>query len=282
MILFFQLPETPNLFGLLGCKNCSPGNPFLVLVGAGYFAGVIAVALLFPNFPNRNIAYSGLIWALLLAAGLTYLHLPNWCVACLVGHFFNILIWIIWSFASSPTSEGNSTFFKERVYFSILTPMIVVALFGCLNITFLIYNFKEEQNELSTAALKSGDMAPPFILQTSTGHEISQDNLTQGLGTVINFVMDGCPYCKDQLQVVNKIATELAFKAYRFINVSPTLTDKLTKSAPSTDWVEDKEGYLHSLFKVKAYPTLFIVGNDGKIRQVILGVPENLEEKLPK
>lgn len=280
ILLFFQMPEAPPLFNLLGCKTCSSSDPFLVLIGASYFASLIAISLLFPSFPNRHMACSGLIWALLLALGLTYLHLPNWCIACLIGHLFNILIWTIWSIVPSPKSESNSSFLKERIYFLLLTPMIVVALFSCLNITFLIYHFKDEHDLSITTAFKSGDMIPPFKLQTSTGTEISQENLTRTLGTVINFVTANCPYCNQQLPILNAVAMQLAPNSYQFINVSSTLTDDLTHRASFSEWVEDKKGDLHHLFKVKAYPTAFIIGNDGKIRQVILGVPENLEASL--
>lgn len=280
IILFFQMPEAPNLFGLLGCKTCSSGNPFLVLIGVAYFGSLIAISLLFPNFPNRRIACSGLIWALLLASGLTYLHLPNLCIACLIGHLFNILIWTIWSIAPSPKSEVISSFFKERIYFLILTPLIVVTLFSCLNITFLIYHFQDDQDLSNITAFKSGDMIPPFMLQTSKGIKINGENLTQVLGTVINFVTASCPYCNQQLPILNAVATQLAPNSYQFINVSSILTDDLIQRASSTEWVEDKQGDLHHLFKVKAYPTTFIIGNDGKIRQVFLGVPENLETNL--
>lgn len=280
ILLFFQMPEAPNLFGLLGCKTCASSDPFLLLMGAGYFTTLIAISLLFPNFPNRQIACGGLIWALLLASGLTYIHLPNLCPACLIGHFFNLLIWTIWIVVPSPKSELFSSFFKERIFFLLLTPMIVVTLFSCLNITFLIYRFQDEQDLSTMAYFKPGDMTPPFAIQTTKGIKINQENLTQTSGTVINFVTANCPYCTQQLPILNAVATQLAQSSYQFVNVSSTLTDDLTQRASSTEWVEDKEGDLHQLFKVKAYPTTFIIGNDGKIRQVILGVPENLEASL--
>jgi len=280
ILLFFQMPEAPNLFGLLGCKTCSSSDPFLVLIGAGYFASLIAISLLFPNFPNRQIASGGLIWALLLASGLNYIHLPNWCIPCLIGHLFNILIWTIWVIVPSTKSQSTSSFFKERIYFLLMTPIVVVILFSCLNITFLIYQFKNEQDLSPFTSFKSGDMAPSFIMQTIKGNKISQENSTQALGTVINFVQANCPYCNQQLPILNAVAMQLAHTSYQFINVSSTLTDDLTQRASFTEWVEDKEGDLHDLFKVKAYPTTFIIGNDGKIRQIILGVPENLETTL--
>lgn len=280
IVLFFQMPEAPNLFGLLGCKSCSSSDPFLLLLGAGYFAAIIAISLLIPSFPNRKIACGGLIWAILLASGLTFLHQPNWCVACLIGHLFNIMIWTIWVVEPSPKIESISSFFRERIFFLVLTPIIVVTLFSCLNITFLIYHFRDEQDLPIKTSFKSGDIIPPFIIQTTKGIKFSQENFTQALGTVINFVTTNCPYCNQQLPILDTVATQLDHNHYRFINVSSALTDDLTQRAPSTEWVEDKKDDLHHLFEVKAYPTTYIIGNDGKIRQVILGVPENLETSL--
>jgi peroxiredoxin len=149
-----------------------------------------------------------------------------------------------------------------------------------VNITFLIYHFQDDQDLSATNSFKSGDMAPSFILQTTKGIHISQESLNQAMGTVINFVTANCPYCNQQLPVLNAVAMQLASSSYQFINVSSALTDDLTQQASSTEWVEDKEGNLHHLFKVKAYPTTFVIGNDGKIKQVILGVPENFEASL--
>lgn len=279
LLLFFQMPEAPNLFGLLGCKTCASSDPFLLLIGAGYFATIISISLLYPSFPNRQMACGGLIWALFLASGLTYLHLPNLCPACLIGHFLNLMIWTIWLVEPSPQREPPS-FFKERIFFLFLTPMIVVTLFSCLNITFLIYHFQDQQDLSTVAYFKSGDRTPPFNIQTTKGNKINHDNLTQSLGIVINFVTANCPYCIQQLSILNDVAMKLSQSSYQFVNVSSALTDDLIQRALATEWAEDKEGELHHLFKVKAYPTTFIIGNDGKIKQVILGVPENFETSL--
>jgi hypothetical protein len=52
------------------------------------------------------------------------------------------------------------------------------------------------------------------------------------------------------------------------------------ESAPAADWVEDKDGALRELFKVFGYPTMFVIGKDGKISQVIPGVPDQLKASL--
>jgi hypothetical protein len=37
-VLFLKLPETPDAFGMFGCKTRSTADPYLPLLGAGYFA----------------------------------------------------------------------------------------------------------------------------------------------------------------------------------------------------------------------------------------------------
>lgn len=281
-LLFFQMVDASQLAGLLGCKNCAMSNPFLILMGAGYFAALISISLLFPNFPNRQIARAGLLWAILLVSGLTYLHLPQWCAACMIGHFFHLLIWTIWVIVPAPKSASPPPFFKERIYFLLLSPLIVICLFSSLNVLFLIYHFQDQdEQDLAVApSFKSGDKVPPFILETTKGDKITHEHLTKAMGTVINFVTSNCPYSNQQLPIVNSVALQFSHAAYRFINVSSTITDDLMHKASAFEWAEDKKGDLHQVFNVRAYPTTFIIGKDGIIKQVILGQPEKLEANL--
>src|SRR5262249_34566778 len=112
--LFLSLPEAPNVLGLIGCNSCSSADPYLPLIGAGYFAALIAVALLFPASPGRLVARGGLTWALLLAIALSYVKWPGVCPVCLVGHTCNILIWAIW-LVVPPTNDAVSSTVRERL-----------------------------------------------------------------------------------------------------------------------------------------------------------------------
>lgn len=257
--LFLMLPEAPSI----GCKACSSGNPYTPLIGAGYFSTLIALSLLFPSFPSLYVARGGLTWAVLLALVLTYIHLPGWCALCLVGHACNILMWTIWAMVPAVKSEGGGR--RERLYMMLFAPVSVVALFSCLNLTFMAYGFKMSRN-VPISGLHLGDKAPIFMTKTIEG------------GYVINFVSPGCSHCKEQLEVLNTAAEQM--DSHRFINVSSVLSDELVQHSPAAEWVEDKEGDLRKLFKVSGYPTLFVVGADGKIVQIISGVPEQLKAYL--
>jgi thiol-disulfide isomerase/thioredoxin len=255
--LFLKLPETPNFFGLIACKTCSSKDPYLPLVGAGYFATLVAVSLLFPSFPRPLVARGGLTWSVLLAAALTYINLPYWCGICLFVHACHIAIWTIWA----------------------AVPICAVAFFSCLNLTFMAYGFKAKHN-LSASALNPGDPLPAFTAQTSSGRIFANTDAAQSAGIVINFISPSCLYSQEQLPVLNDVAAQLSSGSYRFINVSSQLSNELVNHFSSTEWVEDKEGKLRELFKVYGYPTLFVVGKDGKIARVIPGAPEKLKAHL--
>jgi thiol-disulfide isomerase/thioredoxin len=271
--LFLKLPEVPNFFGLFACKTCSAGNPYLVLIAAGYFAALAAIALLFPSFPGPLVVRGGLIWSVLLAGALTYVKYPTWCFICLFCHACHIAIWGIWRVV--PNGLPRAAFFRERLCLMLFGPISVVALFSCLNLTFMVYGHKK--SSVSTS-LRHGDTVPTFTAKTLEGSIISSKDSAWGI--VLNFVSPDCPFCKEQLLVLDAVATELVSSSYRIINVSPKLQPELIRYSPATEWVEDKESNLQRLFKVFGFPTMVVVGNDGKIDQVVPGVSEKLKTYL--
>lgn len=272
--LFLMLPEAPSI----GCKACSLKDPYIPLMGAGYFSGLIALSFLFPSFPGVYVARGGLVWSVLLTLVLTYINLPSWCVLCLIGHACNILIWTIWVMVPAAKNVQPVAIRKERLCLLLFVPFTVVALFSCMNLTFMAYGFKTSRNILGTS-LHRGDKAPLFTAKTIQGRSINTDAALAG-GMIINFVSPDCPHCKEQLQVLNTVADQLSDNSYRFVNISSALSSELLHSSPSAEWVEDKEGNLRKLFKISGYPTLVMIGADGKVTQVISGVPEQLKVNI--
>lgn len=277
LALFLLMPETPNVFGIFKCKACLSTNPYFPLIGTAYFASLFAVSLLFPSFPSQNIAKGGFVWAALLAVTLTYLKLPNWCIPCLIGHACNILIWTIWLFASHTDSQAPSTNFRERLYLAFLAPISIVALFSGLNLTFMAYNFKANHHVAATG-LQVGDTIPAFSAKTIDGLSFNSANVNSGI--LINFVMPDCHFCKEQLPILSSAVKEVPMGTYRFINITPSAPEAFIQLSTNVEWVEDKESALRKLFKVSGYPTLLIIGPDGKIKQVIAGIPEDLKSNL--
>lgn len=276
LTLFLKLPEVPNVFGFFKCTICLSNSPYLLFSGVGYFALLVAVSLLFPSFPSSLIARGGLVWAILLALTLTYIALPNWCIACLIGHVFNILIWTIWVFAPPEKNKLSISLPGQGVCLLLFVPISVVALFSCLNLTFMAYGFKN--HSLSSTGLKIGDAVPSFPAHISD--DLFPSNAPSMKTTVFNFISPNCLYCKQQLPILNAVATQAAHDSYQFINISPELSDEFTQYAPTAKWVEDKDEMLRKSFKVSGYPTLFIVNSNGKITQIIPGVPKQLKASL--
>lgn len=273
--LFFKLPETPSLLGIFECKACVSDHPYWALLGAGYFAMIIALALLFPALPTPPWARVGFIWAVLFAAALTYSNLPNWCVACVFAHGCNILIWLIWMLI--PGHKGSVANRRERLFSVLLAPIAVVALFSGINLTFMAYDVPDGQ--VAATHLEVGDAIPTFNIQTINGRVVSNSESQPLKGVILNFVSIDCSHCKEQMQILTASAAQVS-EFYKIINVSPKLPVDLSHYSPAMEWVEDRKGELGELFGVAAYPTLFMIGEEGKVVRVIPGVPEQLQADL--
>jgi peroxiredoxin len=278
-VLFLKMPEAPSVFGIFKCKTCVTSDPYLPMIGGVYFAILFAISMLFPTFPGPLIARGGLIWALLLFLAFTFIDLPNWCVACIFGHICNILIWAIWWLVPPIANEIRSSPFSERLFLTFFAPISIVALFSCLNLTFMVYNLKAKHNVLMTS-LQSGDILPSFTARNDKNRSFTNADIAATTRSFINFVSPNCPYCTQQLSILDDVAVQLANGSYRFINISPSLTQDLVEQSSTTEWFEDKEGKLRELFRVSGYPTLFVVGADGKILEVIAGVSKDLNSIL--
>lgn len=277
-VLFLKLPETPNPFGIFGCKNCLSQDPYFTLLSAAYFAFLLAISWLFPTFPShREVALGGLLWAVLLGLTLTYMLWPNWCIACLIGHVCNSLIWMIWLLVPPVQRELNKAL-RERLCLVFMVPLVAVALFSNLNLTFMAYSHKLDNTSIATG-LQKGTTVPDFLAQTIEGRTISYGNHQAAGEMLINFISPDCLYCREQLPILNAAALKLS-GGPRFVNVISGVSDDLKGLSSNMEWIEDTAGHLRDLFQVLGYPTLFVVNSEGTIVQIIAGVPENLQVQL--
>ncbi len=272
--LFLKLPEIPSIFK---CKTCVPGKPYLPMIGSGYFALLIALSMLFPAFPSPLIARAGLIWAALLAISLTYIDWPSICILCIIAHVCHILMWVLWR--QVPRTFSLSSPFKERLFLTLLAPIAVVALFGSLNLTFMIDNLRAKQDFIEQT-LQPGESVPKFSLQNDENRSFSDSDIATASKTYLNFVSPGCSHCIEQLAIINSIAEELVTGNRRFINICTSLPSNLLEQSPVIEWYLDKDEEVGDLFKISTYPTLFLIGSDGKIERVISGIPNDFKATL--
>lgn len=271
LAIFLKLPEAQGLFSFLSCKACSNSNPYFPLAASGYFAALISISLLFPTFPNPLIARGGLIWSLLLAIPLTLMTLPDWCIPCLIAHACNVLTWTIWTFFPDTTERPYSTV-KERLCLLLFGSVAVVAMFGSLNLTMLIYSLKNSP-KLTSTSLKEGD----YIQIPAFESRLVNDNIQgEKRFRLINFISQDCPYCQEQLAILQASSEQIGQRYKMIMVISPTLQSDLTQQFPLAEWIEDKEGKLRELFKVSGYPTLFVIDNDNKILNIISGASDQI------
>ena len=128
-----------------------------------------------------------------------------------------------------------------------------------------------------------GKPTPTFAIKTFDGKSVSNADLAAHTGTVLNIVAPNCGYCKRQIPEVEKIRAEYEKKGIRFVNIASTMgktpyTPDRVKAVMKTlgsniELAQDPSNAIKGIFKVSGFPTLFVVGRDGKIRHVNVGFP---------
>ncbi|MCH7883723.1 MAG: redoxin domain-containing protein [Planctomycetes bacterium] len=135
-----------------------------------------------------------------------------------------------------------------------------------------------------------GKQAPAFNIDTLDGKEVSNADFSKHPATVLNFVAPNCGFCKRQVPTVEKIRAEYEAKGVRFVNISQTMRKEYsaeevvdifkTKLKTNLEIATDSGNKIGKLFKATSYPTLFVVGKDGKVSEVFVGAKPNLDTLL--
>lgn len=134
-----------------------------------------------------------------------------------------------------------------------------------------------------------GKTAPEFSLTLGDGRAIATDNLDDHPATVLDFVAANCGFCRRQIPVLETVRPQYEARGVRFAVVGQTMRKEFTR--------EELEGVLQQLgshaplahdpkndvgkkFRVTSYPTLVVLGKDGRIVDVIIGAKQNLADLL--
>ncbi len=135
-----------------------------------------------------------------------------------------------------------------------------------------------------------GQPAPAFAIDTLEGKKVSSEMFKDHPATVLNFVAPNCGYCKKQLPGVESVRSEYEAKGVRFVNVAQKMGQKeftteevvdVFKGAGSRlELAKDTENKVGQMFKAVSYPTMVIVGRDGKIAHVNIGAQQDLDKSL--
>ncbi len=134
-----------------------------------------------------------------------------------------------------------------------------------------------------------GKPAPSFSLTTIEGKSVSNADLA-GNVFVLNFFAPNCSYCKKQIPRLEQIRRKFADKGVRFINVSQKMRNKdFSKEQVLAKMDElgfkgevaiNHDNSVGSAFKATSFPTMVLLGKQGKVEAVNVGNVADLEKRL--
>jgi len=149
---------------------------------------------------------------------------------------------------------------------------------------------EQPQAELPKKPAESlvGTQAPSFALKTVGGKDLSSDEFGKRPATVLNFVAPSCAFCKRQIPNLEKVRADYESKGIRFVNVYQRMGTKDFEPAEATEvfkqagsgleLARDVGNEIGQLYKAASYPTMVIVGKDGKIEHVNVGAKPDIEQ----
>jgi len=134
-----------------------------------------------------------------------------------------------------------------------------------------------------------GKPAPEFAITTLDGKAVASNDFANHPATVLNFVAPNCGFCKKQMPAVEKVRQEYEAKGVRFVNVSQTMRQEFTTeqivevfkgTGSQLELAKDDGNKVGQMYKAVSFPTMVVVGKDGKIAHVNVGARQDLETAL--
>ncbi|MFQ5494829.1 MAG: redoxin family protein, partial [Phycisphaerae bacterium] len=134
-----------------------------------------------------------------------------------------------------------------------------------------------------------GKPAPAFSLTTFDGKTVSNAEFAKHPATVLNFVATNCGYCGKQIPRLEKLRQTYDAKGVRFVNVVETMRQayskdqvlaKMTSLGSKLEVAHDPPNKVGTLFSARGFPTMVIVGRDGKVAATNIGNLADLEKRV--
>jgi len=133
-----------------------------------------------------------------------------------------------------------------------------------------------------------GKKAPEFSLPTLKGGTASDADL-KGHVTIVDFWATWCEPCRRSMPHLQQLAAnpDLSGKGLRVLAVNATNQDDRDDVAKyikemgfSFPVLLDENGMMAQAFQVRGFPTTFVVGRDGTVRSVFVGVNPDTAKAL--
>ncbi len=136
-----------------------------------------------------------------------------------------------------------------------------------------------EQFNQAQSAPSKGFLAPDFTLTTLDGASITLSDL-RGEAVLINLWASWCGPCRAEMPAMQKIHERYADQGFHILAVNATNQDSLSSAAAFVEELGvtypillDLDGSVSALYQLRALPSTFFVGPDGRITEVIVGGP---------
>lgn len=130
-----------------------------------------------------------------------------------------------------------------------------------------------------------GKAAPDFILNTFNAKDVKFSDVSKGKKAIIFFWATWCPHCREQIQALKDRLPKLAKDGIEIVLVDigedlPVVKKFMQAKKYDFNVFLDSNSYVAEIYQVYGVPSLFFVGKDGKIREMLNVFPDDYEEIL--
>jgi thiol-disulfide isomerase/thioredoxin len=145
------------------------------------------------------------------------------------------------------------------------------------------------QGATATVEQLVGKPAPYFAMTTAAGRTVSKAGQA-GKVTVLDFFSPTCPFCKKQMPRLDVIRKAYEPQGVQFVYVSESVGAKvwtpdevgqiLKGNNVEGDFALDPANAMGQRFAATGYPTLVVIGQDGKVAAITTGNKADLEQRV--
>ena len=127
----------------------------------------------------------------------------------------------------------------------------------------------------SNLAKWTGGKAPALKLADASGRELAIGEL-RGKTVVVNFWATWCEPCREEMPSLERLRKQMGEKRLEVVAVNvgeaPERVARFTREVPVTfPIVYDRDGAAAKAWKVRGYPTSFVLDSSGRIRYWFVG-----------
>ena len=131
----------------------------------------------------------------------------------------------------------------------------------------------------------AGKKAPDVSLETMKGDQISLTQTIQGKKAIVFFWATWCPHCQDQLRALQEKKSQLEREGIVLVLVDigedrDIVQRFLKEKKYDLNVFLDQNNYVAETYSVFGIPTLFFIGSDGVVRDVLHVFPDEYAQIL--